>query len=425
MLNRQSIQTVDLSKYFANFIKPCYSDYCFSNIPQTVENLFTGSFSSGLPNSTIQKYQKKNKKVLLILLDAFGWTLFEKNKNKFPLLKSFVKDGVVSKLTAQFPSTTAAEITTIHTGQPVGKHGVYEWYYYEPLVDNIIAPLLFSFVKGNRFKERETLRSASLDPKQFFPNITFYQNLAKKGINSYIFQHREYTPSAYSDIVFNGSKVNGYIALSEGLTNIAKQINEETQPAYFFIYYDKVDSLSHRYGPNSKQVASEIELFFTALEKILIKNIEKKKELLIILTADHGQISVKPKDTYYINLKIPELLPLLKTNNNNEVIKFAGSCRDLFLYIKPEKILKAKELLQKKLINKALIIETKELIKQGFFGKEISITFKERLADIAILPYNNNTVFWYEKNNFEMTYLGHHGGLSRHEMEIPFLIKSF
>ena len=52
---------------------------------------------------------------------------------------------MVEKLTAQFPSTTAAQITTIHTGQTVGEHGLFEWNYYEPVLDAVIAPLLFSF----------------------------------------------------------------------------------------------------------------------------------------------------------------------------------------------------------------------------------------------------------------------------------------
>jgi predicted AlkP superfamily pyrophosphatase or phosphodiesterase len=135
MINQKSIQTVNDSTFEKDWLKPRYADYCFSNIPQTVLNLFTGEFTKGLPNDTLGPLQKKYQKVVLLFIDAFGWQFFDKLKNRYPFLKRFLKNGVVSKLTAQFPSTTAAEVTTHYTGLPVGEHGLYEWTYYEPEIE--------------------------------------------------------------------------------------------------------------------------------------------------------------------------------------------------------------------------------------------------------------------------------------------------
>src|SRR6266851_9614667 len=145
MLNTPSLNVVNSSKFSQGFVKPLYDSYCFSNIPRTVEFLLTGKGQSALPLDVFGNLPTKYDKVILFFVDAFGWRFFERYAEKYEFLKTMLNAGVVSKMTSQFPSTTAAHTTCIHTGLNVGQSGVYEWYYYEPLVDDIITPLLFSY----------------------------------------------------------------------------------------------------------------------------------------------------------------------------------------------------------------------------------------------------------------------------------------
>ncbi|MGB7874822.1 MAG: alkaline phosphatase family protein, partial [Anaerolineales bacterium] len=124
---------------YPGFVKPKYDSGGFAGLPMRIREYCTsGEYDT----------------VVLFLVDAFGWRFFEKFQD-LPFLKRLTAHGTVEKLTAQFPSTTAAHVTTIHTGLPVGKSGVYEWFYYEPQLDRIIAPLLFSYAGDD---ERDTLR---------------------------------------------------------------------------------------------------------------------------------------------------------------------------------------------------------------------------------------------------------------------------
>ena len=50
-------------------------------------------------------------------------------------------------------------------------------------------------------------------------------------------------------------------------------------------------------------------------------------------------------------------------------------------------------------------------------GPEISSRFRERVGNLVILPYRYESVWWYEKDKFEMRFRGHHGGLTPQEME--------
>src|SRR2546425_9724707 len=140
MLNAASLNAVNSSKFSQRFVKPLFDSYCFSNIPQTIESLLTGQVKSSLPLDVFTGMPTKYNKIILFFIDGFGWRFFERCADKYPLLKTLLTHGVVSKMTSQFPSTTAAHVTSIHTGLNVAQSGIYEWNYYEPLIDDMISP---------------------------------------------------------------------------------------------------------------------------------------------------------------------------------------------------------------------------------------------------------------------------------------------
>ena len=141
------------------------------------------------------------------------------------------------------------------------------------------------------------------------------------------------------------------------------------------------------------------------------------------MTADHGQVEVSPSNTYYINKRLPEILPYLKTNRKGIPLAPAGSARDMFLHVEEQHIETVLSLLQERLAGIAEIYRTEDLLAQQFFGlQEPSPTLLARLGNIVILPYMHETVWWYEEGHFAMHFRGHHGGLTPDEMEIPLFV---
>ncbi len=113
----------------------------------------------------------------------------------------------------------------------------------------------------------------------------------------------------------------------------------------------------------------------------------------------------------------------MKRSKSDMPLAPAGSCRDMFLYIKDECLDEALEFLREKLKGKAVVCKTSELVEQGYFiRKEISNALAGRLGNIVILPLKGESVWWYEKDVYEIKFMGHHGGLTKEEMEIPLLI---
>jgi len=394
-----------------DFIKPKYDSGGFAGLPHIIKSLFGGDhYSSAIPG-----LQKDYDNVILFFVDSFGWRFFEKFVSH-PYLKRFVRDGHVAKLTSQFPSTTSAHTTCIHSSLNVGQSGIFEWNYYEPMLDAMIIPLLFSF---SGTMERDQLKTTGIAPKKLYPTRNLYYDLKKLGVHSTIFQHREYTPSTYSDILFRGAEVRGYKSLPEALTNLRLALDAATGKNYFFLYYDKIDGISHEYGPTSQQVEAEIDMFLTTMERQFAS--AKKGKTLFLLTADHGQVEVDPVTTVYLNKAFPRIERYIRKNRKGELLVPGGSPRDMFLYIKDEMLDEAQAMLAKGLEGKADVIKTDELIAQEYFGPRASKTFRERVGNLVILPYRYEGVWWYEKVKFEQKFYGHHGGLTPQEMEIPLL----
>ena len=383
----------------SGFIRPRYDEGGFASLPERVKT----AFRSG-------KYDA----VVLFLVDGFGWRFFERFQEA-PFLKRLAKHGRIEKLISQFPSTTAAHLTTIHTGWNVGQSGVHEWIYYEPLVDAVIAPLLFSYAG---LWERDLLRATGIDPTFFYPRGMFYPELRRMGVQPFVFGSREYTPSTYSNAVMNGAALRAFKTVSEALINVQLLLEEQKQPAYIHLYFDRIDTLAHEYGPTAPQTEAEIETFLLMME-YYFERLFKGKRILFLMTADHGQMEVDPRTTIFLNTnsQFAGVERFLKSNRAGQLLVPAGSPRDMFLYIKDEVLEEAQSFLAQRLEGKADVVRTEYLIENGYFGPEVSSRLHERVGNLVILPYRYESVWWYEKGKFEQRFYGHHGGLTPQEME--------
>lgn len=396
------------------FVKPRYDEHGFANLPALITSLLGGPKARSPFDGLAETYDN----VVLFFIDGFGWRFIERFGDA-PLLQRFHRDGQVAKLTSLFPSTTSAHVPFIHSGQPMGESGLHEWNYYEPLLDAMIVPLLFSFTGT---AERDQLKATGINPKSLYPPRSIYRRLKGLGVKSQVFQHREYTPSTYSNIAFDGANIRGFKTLPESMVNIRQALTEAKGKNYTFFYYDKIDSINHEYGPDSPQADAEVDAFLTLVERnFFAKNLTSAGKTLLLLTADHGQSEVSPKTTVYLNRAFPGFEKFIKTTASGQLLVPGGSCRDMFLYIKDELLDEAQALLSEGLAGKADVVRTSDLIEAGYFGPQVTPRLRERMGNLVILSYRYESVWWYEKGKFEQKYYGHHGGLTPQEMEIPLL----
>lgn len=324
-------------------------------------------------------------------------------------------------MTTVFPSTTATTLTTIHSGLTPQEHGLPEWWVYFDELDKIIVTLPFTLLGE---EGRDTLLKAGVDPKILFDGETIYETLSKSKVPSFTFIRDTYARSVYSKSVHRGSEITSFINSSDLLVNLRKKIAEVPTPAYFYIYWDAVDSISHTYGPHTEQYLAELNGFFYLMQEEFIQKMGKNsaEEISILVTSDHGQVNVNPKQTIYLN-QYSEIVDNFRIGASGNKILPWGSPRDVFLAVKTEKLNQVFEFLTKTLQNKVAVMKIEKALKEGLFGQgNLHKKFRNRVGNILILPRGNSTV-WYEHFKDEkLDLLGMHGGLSPDEMLIPFAV---
>ncbi len=406
----------------SSFVLPRYGTACFSDLAGTIKSLFSNIVPPSLSPEITRNLTPPYDTVVLFYVDAFGWRFFEEYSETDPFLSRMISDGIVAKITSQFPSTTSAHVTTIHSGLTVGQSQVFEWQYYEPHLDAMFSPLLFSYAGD---KTRETVQGEVAAPSELFPTDSIYRDLRRKGVISRTFQDRAYSNTTFSRYMLRGSRSSPFTTFPQAIINLGNMLGEQNAPTYYFLYHDPIDQICHQHGPGSRQAGAEIQSFLVTMDRLFLPELKRSTgKTLFILTTDHGQIDVDPETTVYLN-RDPQFSGIeryLRTGRNGQLLVPGGSPRDMFLYIKEGMLQEALTFLRGRLGSIADVHPVSDLISANLFGLDPPANpFLERAGELVIIPHGNHTVWWFEKGRFEMKSRGHHGGLSAMEMEIPLI----
>jgi hypothetical protein len=387
-----------------DWCRPEQGTRCFDQLPSTVERLLTGA-SNG-PALEDPLLRERFERVVFVYFDAFGWTFLERHAAHL-LFGRARSNGLLTQLTAQFPSTTTAQVTTIHSGLPVAEHGLYEWHVYEPTLDRLITPLLFSFA-GDGI--RGTLLG-QIDPDGLFPGDSIYARLADAGVRSTVVLPTSIADSAPNVGLLRKAEVVPFETAPSALAAASRALDEGT--GYAHVYLDALDSLMHGVGTDDDAVGFVIQNVLDDLHRATFP-----PGTLVLLTADHGMAPVDPERTIYVNELWPGLGERLETGADGKPLAPAGSCRDLFLHVRDGHVDEVCAELGERLDGTADVVAVAELIAEAIVS-EPSARLRSRLANVVVLPRYGEAVYWHEPGRFEQRLHGQHGGLSPQEMEIP------
>jgi predicted AlkP superfamily pyrophosphatase or phosphodiesterase len=349
-----------------------------------------GSFAD-IPDE-IRRRVGAGERVALLLLDALGLRFLHRHDDH-PLLERLQ----VTPLRSQFPSTTTAHVTTIHSGLAVEDHGLYEWNVLEPELDTIICPLRFNLASSKVSGELE----GRLDPATLLPGPTLYETL---GVPSFVLQPRAIADSAFTRQATRGARVHGFDEPADGIKALADLMSTVDGPAYALLYWDEIDRAGHESGPDSPEFHAAARV---ALDAILHR-LEDLGDVTVLLTADHGQVAVSPERVDYLDELWPELPVMLSQPRP------AGSSRDAFLHVHEMHVDTVLTELQARLHEG--VGGTRVLPAAQLFDR-IGPRLAARLGQVAVLAAPGREVWLRSAPANERWFRGQHGGLDPAETE--------
>lgn len=417
MILNDHLQDIESRLGDEQFLRPDYARYSFAQIPALIELLLgTKQGSHPFASTVLQHVKPQPQNVVLLMIDGFGYQQWMQYGERFPFLSRVLNKGNLMPITSLFPSTTSASVTTISSGLTPQEHGLIEWHLYLEELDEIIYTLPFSSLDSK--DQRDSLLKRGIDPRILFNGTSLFTRLHDQGVAPHALLRSAYSASAYGSVSQAGANVIGYSSAPDMLVHLRQQLAVAKQPSYFYVYWDEVDHLSHMYEPHSEAYLAELNSLAHLLQTELLDKVDHKtaENTVLLVTADHGHVVMKPDETIYLN-QWPEVTELLAKSPAGKTIHPWGSPRDVFLKVADNRVDEVVAFLSDKLKGKARIVQSQEEADKGLFGiGQEHPQFRKRIGNVLVLPYEEYTV-WYQYPGHEKNkHRGMHGGLSREEM---------
>ena len=394
---------------------PHYGGYSILNVPATVcAALGVPSPSPHPPlGDEIMARISPADRVILVVVDGMRWDLLltALEEGLLPEWQRLAEEGVLAPITSVSPSTTSAALSTLWTARSPTEHGVmgYEmWMRRYGVMANTIAHQPSTYRK-----EGGSLTLAGFKPQEFLPYAPLGLHFAKHDVKSFAFHHFVIANSSFSKALLQGTEGKSFATQAELWFNLRDLLRSERGKLFVWIYWAKVDEFEHKYSPQDERVLAELHSFGWHMEQYFLKRLtaEERRRTLILITADHGQISTPDNPNFYLR-NHPALMETMH-------LFPGGEHRLMYLYPRLGQAQKMMDYFEEQWPGLFNIAPSEQILRSGLFGPgEPHPELQHRVGDFVAIAQRDAYIWWPEKRNH---LLGRHGGVAREEMLVPLL----
>jgi Type I phosphodiesterase / nucleotide pyrophosphatase len=304
-----------------------------------------------------------------------------------------------SMATAGFPTTTAANLTTLTTGEAPGVHGLVGYTVLDAAHDRVVNQL--------------SGWDDELDPATWQRSRTVFERAAELGIPSVVVAQQRYRDSGFTQAVLRGASYLAGKTISDRFAAARETVDQLAQ-GIVYLYVPELDQAAHAHGWESAQWTEALEQVDAELA-LLAPTLGNRDGLL--MTADHGVLDV-PTHAHVLFGEDSQLV---------DGIRFvAGEPRCLQLHFEPDAdaSLRAAVLERWKAAesSRAWVVTRDEAIAAGWFGPRVDPEVRPRIGDILVAA--RKAIAYYDvraESQAGRLMVGQHGSMSTEESAIPLL----
>ena len=364
-------------------------------VTQLLSDLSQSVFSSlGLPETenSLGITPNEARRECIVLIDGMGMNALKLVGSTLPIFQQLKHQ---TQLSATFPSTTSSSLTSLGTGRHVGSHGMVG---YTMRVPHSGSPE--RLLNALKWDER-------VDPHMWQSQKTLFERGSEHGLKVSHVAAKRYEDTGFTRAALRGANYRGVNVIDDMVRETGLALRDSGSFAY--VYINDVDDASHREGLGSEKFHSAMARAAELITK-LVENLPKGSRMWI--TADHGMIN---RDDFCVLGKGNDLL--------QNVSLLGGEPRVRYLYLRPGTIEETRSQWQDYLGDKITIYSREEAINRGLFGPDVEERNIERIGDLIVIANHNFILVEPDREELQLAMVGHHGGVTAAETEIPLLMQ--
>lgn len=346
------------------------------------------------------------RSVVLLLVDGLGLEQLEQYWSYAPFLRSIAKrqSPAQTQMSAVYPSTTAAGLSSLGTGLAPGEHGLVGYEVYDPDRQTVINQL-------GGWDERT-------DPETWQPHPTVFDTLnlqrerGEHDIEPVAVSLPAFQDSALTRAVLSGPRFVGQNHLAKRFNRAAEEA--QRPGALIYLYANELDKVGHKHGPGSSEWIETLEELDSNLRRMTRK---LPQNTLAAVTADHGMIEVHEEN----RIDFSQDGALVE-----HVAYTAGEPRMVQLHFDPEATIDQRAATvaawKQRYADRAWIATRDEAIRAGWFG-HVTERVRPRIGDLIVTGREPIALYDARRaapQSFAM--VGHHGAPTHAEVRVPWLV---
>ncbi|MDB6094672.1 MAG: Nucleotide diphosphatase [Verrucomicrobia bacterium] len=217
--------------------------------------------------------------VLLISLDGFRWDYCQKYPNETPNLHAIMRTGSYAReLIPVYPSNTFPNHYTIVTGLYPAHHGIINNEMFDPPTNTFFHYARAASVHESSWWGGEPIWVTAI--KQGRPAMTSFwagSEAAIKGVRPTFWHQYDYS------IPFEKrfDELLGWLRLPEA-----------QRPAVVAFYLEETNSVGHKFGPDSPQLAAAVKLLDSRVGAIRERLKQENLLVNLVVVSDHGMTPI-------------------------------------------------------------------------------------------------------------------------------------